>query len=295
MNRILAAAVLASLCLVAPGIARATDIERYKPEIFEDDAKLAKAAKDFFELDEFEDVRKAKPKRLAVTEFVVQWVTVAGQANLLTGETRSENVFYGDEFKNRITEDLYRILVAGLEAKGFEILPKERLTATPEYATLAGFEDGRTKIAWGGPSHMKRGAFKVEVRSPEGMKELPTRGDAEEANEENEARLIEALGLDGVIHAKVVLDVYKGKFPAVEYGTAISHRLGFETEKDKKTGEVHYGYRDWGDAEIEAGLYIENDIRIDPKGKSTGLDAARFEADVKTIYTTVVKMAATGM
>ena len=108
--------------LLVPATARATDIDKYKPEIFEDPAKLEKKAGDYLELDEFEDVKKKKPKKMAVSEFTVTFVTQAidqGSGGILQlAGVGKKNFEYGEELEKRLTEELYGIFVAEMKAKG---------------------------------------------------------------------------------------------------------------------------------------------------------------------------------
>jgi hypothetical protein len=299
-------ALALAFLLLVPATAQATDIDKYKPEIFEDPAKLEKKAGDYLELDEFEDIQKKKPKKMAVSEFTVTFVTQAldqGSGGILQlAGVGKKNFEYGEELEKRLTEELYRIFVDQMKAKGFEILPREQLVASPFYQAFVGQIDPKTKSAFYSAAHAGSGgvASKAKVRSPEGMKDLPWSGKDEEINEQNEARMIEGLGLDGVFHANVTIGLFKAKHACVEIGTKISHRLGFKTSKDKKTGEIEYGYVDWGDAGLTTGLYMEEEIQTGKdfksgEGTEVAFDQAKFEDSVDRMWTAVVKMAAVGM
>ena len=295
-------ALATTALLLVSATARATDIDKYKPEIFEDPAKLEKKAGDFFELDEFKDVREKKPKRMAVSEFTVSFVTQSLKQNsvMVMGNTTEHHFDFGGVHMTRMTDNFYKAFVDAMKAKGFEIVPTAELAASPFYAALVG-DDGGTKKAKGGGAHLGKGgmAAKVNVMSPEGLKDLDWSGDTEELNEANEAKLIEGMGIDGVFHVNVMVGIFHAEYPSVEVGTKVSHRLGFKTSKHKKTGAIEYGYVDWGDAGLTTGLYTEDSVVTgkDKSGKGVRfeVDQDRFEAAVTKMWNAVVKMAAAGM
>lgn len=296
-------ALVLAAALLVPATARATDIDKYKPEIFEDPAKLEKKAEDFFELDEFKDVKEKKPKKMAVSEFTVSFITQSLRQKdiMVMGGAEEQNFDYGEEHKVRMTEALYKTFVDAMTAKGFEIVPRDQLVATSWYQAFAGQVDPKTKTAWGGPGHLGKGgtAAKIDVRSPGGLKDLVWSGDTEELNEENEARMIEALKIDGVFHVNVMVGVFHAEHAALEVGTKVSHRLGFKTKPNKKTGEIEYSYVDWGDAGLTTGLYMEDSVVLgkDKSGKGVWfkIDQDKFEASIYKMWNAVVKMAAVGM
>lgn len=295
-------AIFTTALLLAPAAARATDIDKYKPEIFEDPAKLEKKAGDFFELDEFKDVKEKKPKKMAVSEFTVSFVTQSLKQNsvMVMGNTTQHNFDFGGEHMARMTDVFYKAFVDKMKEKGIEIVPTAELAASPYYKALVG-DDGGTKKAKGGGAHLGKGgiAAKVNVFTPEGLRDLDWSGSTEELNEANEARLIEGMGIDGVFHVNVMVGIFHAEYPSVEVGTKVSHRLGFKTSKNKKTGEIEYAYADWGDAGLTTGLYTEDSVVTgkDKSGKGVRfeVDKDKFEAAVTMMWNAVVKMAAVGM
>jgi len=91
-------------------------------------------------------------RKVAITEFSVEYVTKTGSQNYnagliavaqLAGMGKKE-FHYDEAMKKQLATDLYHVYIAELEKRGFEVIPAENMWQTETYQEIAAKETGST-------------------------------------------------------------------------------------------------------------------------------------------------------
>ncbi len=296
---LLCGAASAALLFATPPAAAGAKPKKFEPAMFPDEKAIAKQARKFFDDEDLEDIQKAGPRQLVISEFAVDFVaqeTKKGSGGILQLAGVGKSVLeFEEDYKKTLPDTLYDGLVKELEAAGFKVVPRDQVVGHELYKEFVGAEDAASAS---GQTGAMKGAYQhLLVYPPQGMKLLETKGDAEDRNKDVEARLADALGVPLALRVHVKVGLWDREEASIESGSWLLASLTPKKKVNKKTQAVTWEFDSDEKCEMKDGLRVEGSVVTASdfeggKGKVLSIDTAKFQGALMQMYPTYAKMVA---